>query len=90
MAIQLMEYHTTNGFKTVLLDDTGRKWVTVLMMDGKLVVKKILGTEQRYMKPPVGKVKALSTLVKQFRVYGKLNGMSKAAKTFLTKANKAA
>ncbi len=90
MSIELMSYHTPQGFKTVLVDNDGRKWMQVLMMDGNLVVKKVSNEETRYMKPCVGKTKAMSTLVKQYRSFGKKNGMSKAAKTFLTKANKAA
>lgn len=90
MSIELKSYHTDQGFKTVLVDDSGRKWMQVLMMDGNLVVKKVPLSEARYMKPCIGKTKAMSTLVRQYRAFGKKNGMTKAAKSFLTKANKAA
>ncbi len=86
MSIELMMYHTEHGQKTVLVDDSGHKWLQVLMMDGTLVVRKVPKTDARYMRPVDGKQKAMSTRVRQFRAYGRRNGMTKAAKSFLSKA----
>jgi len=90
MAIQIMDYHTDHGHKTVLVDDSGWKMLKVLMMDGGLSVRTVPNTKTRYMTPLTGKQKALTTRVKQFRAYGRQTGMTKAAKEFLTKATKAA
>lgn len=89
MTVRLMSYRTEEGRKTVLVDDNGKKWMHVLMMTGGLVVKRVPQTETKYMAPSLGTQKALSTVVRQFRAYGKRTGMTKAAKSFLTKAKAA-
>lgn len=84
--------HVREATKTVLVDDDGRKWIHVLMMDGGLVVKKVPIEDQRFMKDvsQSGRYKSMKTVIRQFREYGKTTGMTPAAKAFLTKANKAA
>lgn len=86
MSIELMMYRTEQGNKTVMVDDSGRKYLSVLIMDGNLTVRKVPKAEARFMSPLLGKPKAMSTRVRQYRAYGRRNGMTKAAKSFLTKA----
>lgn len=90
MSIEVKNYHTNHGVKTVLVDDSGRKWMQVLMMNGQLVVVKVSNQETRYMSSLTGKQKSMATRVRQYRAYGRRNGMTKAAKSFLSKATKAA
>jgi hypothetical protein len=89
MAIQILDYHTNEGHKTVLVDDTGWKMLKVLMMDGGLIVRTVPNSETRYMTQLTGKQIALTTRIKQFRSYGRETGMTKAAKAFLSKATAA-
>lgn len=94
MSIALMQYRYQSGAhqtsKTVLVDDSGTKLLSVLVMDGSLTVRKVPKTEERYMSPAPGKEKAMTTRIKQFRAYGRRHGMTKAAKSFLTRATKSA
>ena len=92
MSYELRNYHTEHGNKTVILDSNGRKWCHVLMMDGGLIVKKVPTEDRRFMREVIqhGRTKSMKTVLRQFRKYGRRTGMSKAAKTFLTKATKAA
>ena len=90
MSYELKRYHMENGGnKIVILNDHGRKWIHVLMMDGGLVVKKIPAIDTQYMSD-LPRTKSMKAIVRQFRSYGKRTGMTKAAKSFLCEANKAA
>lgn len=92
MAYQLCSYRTTAGVKTVLVDDRGRKYLHVLIMNGTLTVRKVPKEEGRYMRPVIQskRTRALSSTVRQLRSYGKRYGMTKEAKNFLRRASKAA
>lgn len=82
-------YRTEFGEKTVLVGPKGRKYMPVLMIESSgLSVKKVPLTESRYMREVQRKF--TQALVKQYRAIGRRLGMSKAAKTFLTNAQKAA
>ena len=88
------QYRSEDGVKTVVVGPAGRKTFPVLIMTQTgygLVVKKLPLEEQRYLTDlPKGSVKALRTHLRVFRNFGKSAGMTKAAKTFLAQANKAA
>lgn len=101
MSIELKRYRYRyiNGKKfnesvrTVLVDDHGRKYLKVLMMDSSgLIVKKVPKTEVRYMTDVTqnGRPKSIKTVARQFRAFGKQTGMTKAAKSFLRNTNQAA
>lgn len=91
---QTKQYRSEDGVKTVVVGPSGRKTFPVLMMTQTgygLVVKKLPLEEQRFLTDlPKGSVKALRTHLRVFRHFGKTAGMTKAAKTFLTNATKAA
>jgi hypothetical protein len=88
---KVMQYRTDNGAKMVVVGPEGRKYFPVLMMDhAGLVVKKLPLSEQRYLSDAPGKARAFRTRLAIFRRYGKTAGMTKAAKSFLTEANRAA
>lgn len=92
MSIQLMTYRSLSGAKTVLMDNGGRKYLKVLFMEGSgLVTRKLPLSEERFFSPVIqnGKSKSINTVMKRFRSYGKKVGMTKAAKSFLSKATKA-
>lgn len=101
MAIQLKTYRfkeaTKKGYRisehTVLVDDRGYKYLHVLMMDGTgLTVRKVPKDHERYMRDVIQgrKLPSLATTINKFRKFGKRVGMTKAAKSFLTDAMKAA
>lgn len=81
------KFHQAN--KTVLVDDSGRTKLKVLMMDGQLTVMSVPKEEARFMSAPLGKTKAMSSVIRQFASYGHKNGTTKAAKSFLKKARAA-
>ena len=83
----------TESSKTVLVDDHGYKNLQVLMIDGSgLMVHTVPKEEARYMTDPIqnGRERSMKTVIRQYRAFGKRTGMTKAAKSFLTKATKAA
>lgn len=83
--IELKLYRTDQGTKTVLVDDRGRKYLHVLMMNGQLVVKKVPKSEARYMRdcPEQKKRRSISGAVRVFANYGRNVGATKQAKKFL-------
>jgi len=78
-------YKTTDGTKVALVEP-GRKLMKVLLMDGKLRVRKIPMAESRYMTPAKrkGEPYPVRRAVARFRGYGKAFGMTKTARTFLS------
>ena len=93
MCIEVKQYRTDHGEKVVLVGKKGRTLMPILMMEsGGLVVKRVPLTDARYMRDVMqsGKSKSIKTCIRQFRAFGKRTGMSKAAKSFLTDANKLA
>jgi hypothetical protein len=89
---ELKHYRTQTGEKTVLVGPQGRKLVPVLIIEGSgLTVKKLPLSEQRYMRDaPLAGRKTMKGVVRQYRSIGNRLGMTKAAKSFLTEAQKAA
>ena len=93
MSYELMMYHTDTGNKTVLVGPDGRKLMPVLLIEGSgLTVRKVPLTERRLMHPALeGKNRrSMSGVIKQYRGIGRRLGMTKAAKSFLAEATKAA
>jgi hypothetical protein len=87
--IKLMTYKTENdGNKTVLVDDSGHKYLHVLIIDMPVTVRKLPLEEARYMREPIqhGKTKSLQTIVRQYRAIGRKMGITKAAKALLKRA----
>ena len=85
--IQLMNYHTESGVKTVLVDDTtGYKWMKVLLIETPVCVRKVLRTDERYMKPADSR-KGMKGIAKQYRTIGTKLGITKSAIKFLRKAS---
>lgn len=88
---KVMLYRTNDGAKTVVVGPPSRKYFSVLMMDrAGLVVRKLPLDEQRYLSDAPGKPRALSSRLAIFRRYGRTVGMTKAAKSFLAEAKRAA
>ena len=93
MCIELKQYRTEHGEKVVLVGTKGRKLMPILMMESSgLTVKRVPLTDARYMRDVTqsGKSKSIKTVIRQFRAFGKRTGMTKAAQSFLTDANKQA
>ena len=93
MCIELKQYRTDHGEKVVLVGKKGRKLMPILMMESSgLIVKKVPLTDERYMRDVAqsGKPRSIKSAIRRFRAFGKRTGMSKAAKSFLTDANKLA
>lgn len=88
---ELKYYRTETGEKTVLVGPPGRKLMPVLLIEGSgLTVRKVPLTDQRYMRDaPCGR-KTIKGIARQYRGIGNRLGMTKAAKSFLTNAVKAA
>lgn len=91
----LVRYHTERGdesCKRVALVRESRKWLHVLVLapvsKGKLSVWKVAKEERKYMEPlTLGKNKRpypLSRALKGYSRLAKANGITKAAKRFLT------
>lgn len=87
--IELKQYATGDCIKSALIKE-GHKWIQVLLMDGKLTVRKVPKSEGRYMSElthknrPYPMKRALGT----FRKFGRAHGISRNAKTFLREATK--
>ena len=79
--MQVMKYRTDQGVFQALVDDTGRKWLKVLVMDaGGIRIQKQPQSEARFMTPtdyPLAKAR------KRFRAAGKKFGITKSAKQLL-------
>ena len=88
MSIELKLYRTDNGTKTVLVNDKGRKYLRVLMMNGQLTVKKVAKSESRYMRdvPETKKRRTLGGAISVFASYGRNVGQTKGARKFLREA----
>lgn len=89
---QLMDYHTEQGHKSVLVGPRGRTLMPILIMEPSgLTVRKVPFAEDRYLKemelPP--RSRNIQSVVRRFRAFGNKNGMTKAAKTFLREATAA-
>ena len=86
--IELKQYRTDHGIKTVLVNDKGRKYLHVLMMDGQLTVRKVDKTEERFMRDVIESKqrRSLQPAVAAFASYGARNGATKEAKRFLREA----
>lgn len=83
----------TQSFKCVLVDDSGRKYLHVLMMsENGLTVEKVAKEEERYMREVLQekKLQTMNTIIRRFAAYGRRVGTTKAAKSFLRKAKQAA
>lgn len=93
---ELKLYRTEQGEKTVMVGPPGRKKMPVLIIGagkgGNLTVVNLPLTEQRYMRDVRDnkKRRGLSGVVRQYRAIGRRLGITKAAKKFLTEAQKAA
>ena len=88
---ELKYYRTDTGEKTVLVGPPGRKLMPVLFIEGSgLTVRKVPLTDQRYMRDAPHGRKTLKGIARQYRGIGNRLGMTKAAKSFLTSATKAA
>ena len=88
---QLKFYRTETGEKTVLVGPPGRKLMPVLLIEGSgLTVRKVPLTDERYMRDAPHGRKTIKGIARQYRGIGNRLGMTKAAKTFLTNASKAA
>ena len=90
---QTMRYRGEDGVRTVVVGPSGRKYFNILVMDrtAGLKVVQLPLSEQRYLSElPKGSIRALRSQLKVFRNFGKHAGMTKTAKSFLAKANKAA
>jgi hypothetical protein len=87
MAIEVKMYRTKAGTKTVLVNNK-RKFIHVLMMDGKLVVHKVPKTEARYMRDvvEVKRRRSIQPAVRVFSNYGRQQGATKEAKKFIREA----
>jgi hypothetical protein len=85
--IELKQYATQSGLKVALVKE-GRKWIQVLTMDGKLTVRKVPKTEDRYMCELTHKRKPypMSRALRTFRRFGRTHGINKRAKLFLREA----
>ena len=94
MSYEVMMYRTDEGEKTVMVGPEGRTKLPVLIIGvgkgGSLTVVNVDKSERRYMRPVDTGRKTLKGLARQYRGIGNRLGMSKAAKTFLTNAVKAA
>ena len=90
---ELKYYRTDHGEKCVLVGPRGRKLLPILMIEGNgLTVRKVPLSEERYLRDVKDerKRRTLGGIVRQYRAIGRRSGMTKAAKTFLTQASKAA
>lgn len=91
---QVKMYKTDEGEKTVLVGPPGRTKMPVLIIGagkgGTLTVRNVPLSEQRYMRDVDTGRKTIKGIARQYRGIGNRLGMSKAAKTFLTEATKAA
>lgn len=77
--------------KTVIVGPRGRNKIPVLMLGSAgLTVKKVPITEERYMREADTGRKTMKGIVRQYRGIGNRLGATKAAKSFLTSAYKAA
>lgn len=85
--IELKQYATNDGLKTALIKE-GPKWIQILTMDGKLIVRKVPKTEARYMCELTFKRRPypIKRAIKTFRRFGRSHGISKTAKHFLREA----
>ena len=70
-----------------------RKLIPILMIEGNgLTVRKVPLSEERYLRDVKDerRRRTLSGVVRQYSAIGRRTGMTKAAKTFLSNARKAA
>jgi len=89
---ELKIYRTDHGEKTVITGKPGRKLLPILMIEGTgLTVKKVPLGDRRYMRDvrEEKKRRGMGGVIRQYRGIGRKLGMTKAAKAFLTDANKA-
>ena len=49
--MQVIQYHTNEGFRTGLLVSTGRKFHKVILMDNPIRIRKVPTSEDRHIKP---------------------------------------
>jgi hypothetical protein len=84
----LRQYATSDCIKAALVKED-RKWMQVLIMDGKLVVRKVPMTEARYMSEMTHKKRPypIKRAIATFRKFGRAHGMSNTAKRFLAEAS---
>lgn len=88
---EVKSYHTTHGMKTVIVGKPGRKYIPVLMIEASgVTVRKLPLSEQRFMRDVIGGVKPIKSVLRQVGSAGRTLGMTKAAKSFLREARKAA
>jgi len=83
MAARLMRYRTDEGSRVALVRE-GRKYLHVLVMDSPLRVTKADPREARYM--TTLKDVAQPKDLKMFRRFGRIHGMTEAAKSFIKDA----
>lgn len=90
---ELKMYRTDHGEKTVLVGPAGRKLLPILMIESSgLTLRKVPLSEQRYLRDvrEEKKRRSKTAVIRQFRGIGRTLGMTKAAKSFLAQATKAA
>lgn len=88
MDVKLQMYKTDQGTKTVLVGPRGRKLLPILLIEASgLTVAKVPMIEEKFLSdpPPFKRHKSQKALAKQYRAIGKRLGMTKAAKSFLSK-----
>jgi hypothetical protein len=86
--VQLRSYHTEQGVKTALVL-AGHKWLQVLLMDGKLKVRRVPVEEARHMSDVTrrGQPYPMQRALKVYRLHGRLHGDTKSARKFLRRAS---
>lgn len=79
--MRVVRYRTDRGVFNAMVDDTGRKWLKVLIMDaGGIRIQKQPRSEERFMSTldyPLAKAR------KRFRAAGRKFGITKSAKQLL-------
>jgi hypothetical protein len=86
IAPEVVRYRTSEGVRTAIIVDRGRKFLHVIPMEDRAVrVRKVPLTEERLMEPLTlrGKPYPPKRAVRHFARHGKGFGITKKAKSFL-------
>ena len=82
--MRVMSLHTEEGFKTVIMGESGRKWTQYVLIDYPVRVRKIKNADvERYareLKYPLKKA------CNEFKRFGRTAGITKGAKVMLKRA----
>ena len=93
MNYKLQMYRTDQGTKPVMVGPPGRKLLPILIIESSgVTVLKVPLSEQRFLfdSTTFKNYRSMKSAAKHFKAVGKRLGMTKAAKSFLSKAINAA